>query len=338
MATQTLSGRQNLFDVMKLKAPNGGVLDVANTLSETNDMMKDLSSLPANGGLFHQGVRTTSLPTAVLVDVGGTWGASKGSREPFVEALATIRNRFQSPSDVLKSEGADVSKALVQAENDDHIESIGQSFCNLIVNGPTIPQQNAVVGLMGRAPYNAVDSEYCFDVGGSGINLRSAWLMCPDVNTVHLLYNQNHPTLGVEREEKGETFVPVTIAADGSVTAGRWDIIIEYMLQQGFCIRDYRAVKRVANIPVLITPTADLVTNIIRAKLKHPIKLSKQWFLYCDTEVYTQLVLGVNDASQIQMSDANVYRTKLPMIGDDIIIRRMDALNHAVGAGETEVA
>ena len=32
MATLTLASRQNLFDVQKLKAPNGGAVDVTNTL------------------------------------------------------------------------------------------------------------------------------------------------------------------------------------------------------------------------------------------------------------------------------------------------------------------
>ena len=338
MSLYTLASRNNLFDVMKLKAPNGGVLDVTNTLVETNDIIKDLPSVPSNGGLFHQGIRTTSLPSGTLVDIGGTWGASKGAREPFVENMAIIRSRFQSPKDTLTIENPATSKALVQAENDDHIEGLGQSWMNLLLNGSSVPQQNAVVGLMKRAPWNAHDGIYTFDVGGTGSYLRSCWLMCPDVNTVHLIYNPFHPTLGVEREDKGEVFVPVTIGADGSVTAGRWDIIIEYALIQGICIRDQRAVKRICNIPCASTdsPSAELINQILKAKLKHSVKGGRQWFLYCEAEVYTQLVIGANDKLKVYMSDQNIYQTTLPMIGPDIIIRRLDALTPS-GTGETEV-
>ena len=338
MATHLLEGRGNLFDVQKLKAPNGGAVSVTNTLVERNDLIADLPALPSNGGLFHKGARTTSLPGGTLVDVGGTWGASKSERTPFVEVLATVRSRYQSPKDVLQTEGKEVSQMLISAEKDDHVEGMGQSWCNLVLEGPTTPQQNAISGLMGRAPYTSIDSEFTYDVGGSASNtdLRSAWLMQPGANTVHLIYNPNHPTLGVQMEDKGEVFVPVTITS-GVVTAARWDIVIEFMLQEGLCIRDQRAVKRIANIPAGVSdiPGADLINQVIRASLKHSVGMSKTWFLYCDSDVYTHLVLGANDKLKVFMSDKNIYQTVLPMIGPNVIIRRLDALNHAYGSGET---
>ncbi len=338
MATHLLEGRGNLFDVQKLKAPNGGAVQVTNTLVERNDLIKDLPAIPSNGGLFHKGARTSSLPGGTLTDIGGTWGASKSERTPFVETLATVRSRYQAPKDVLQTEGKEVSQMLISAEKDDHIEGMGQSWVNLLIEGPTTPQQNAITGLMGRAPYTAIDSEFTFDVGGTGDDLRSAWLMQPGVNTVHLIYNPNHPTMGIEMEDKGEVFVPVTISS-GVVTAARWDIVIEFMLQEGLCIRDQRAVKRIANIPAGAsqTPGAALINQVIRASLKHSVGMSKMWFLYCDSDVYTQLVLGANDKLKVFMSDKNIYQTVLPMIGPNVIIRRCDALNHAYGSGESEL-
>lgn len=334
MATHLLEGRGNLFDVQKLKAPDNSAVQVTNTLIETNDLIKDLPALPSNGGLFHQGARVSSLPSGTLVDVGGTWGASKSERTPFVEALATIRSRYQTPKDVLQTEGKEISQMLISEEKKDHIEGMGQSWVNLIMHGSATPQQNSIVGLYNRPPWNAVDSEFTYDVGGSGNDLRSAWLIQPGPTTVHLIYNPNHPTLGVEMDDKGEVFVPVTIS-NGVVTAARWDIVIEFMLQEGICIRDQRAVKRIANVPCGPTdsPGADLINNVIRASLKHNVNASKAWFLYCDADLYTQLVLGANDKLKVFMSDKNIYQTVLPMIGPNVIIRRLDALNYAVGAG-----
>jgi hypothetical protein len=339
MATHLLEGRGNLFDVQKLKAPEGSAVSVTNTLVETNDLIKDLPALPSNGGLFHKGARVSALPSGTLVDVGGTWGASKSERAPFVEALATIRSRYQAPKDVLQTEGREVSQMLVSEEKKGHIEGMGQSWVNLVMRGSTTPQQNSIVGLENRPPYNAVDSEYTFDVGGSGNDLRSAWLIQPGPATVHLIYNPNHPTLGVVMEDKGEVFVPVTIS-NGVVTAARWDIVIEFMLQEGICIRDQRAVKRIANIQCgpTDTPGAGLINNVIRASLKHNVNASKAWFLYCDADLYTQLVLGANDKLKVFMSDKNIYQTVLPMIGTNVIIRRLDALNYAVGSGESEIS
>jgi hypothetical protein len=340
MSTNTLANRQNLYDVQKLKAPNGGAVDITNTLVERNDLIMDLPALPSNGGLFHQGARTSALPEATLTNIGGTWGSTKSERTPFVEALATVRSRFQSPKDVLQSEGAEVSQMLVTEEKSDHMEGMGQSWANLIVQGPATPQQNGIVGLMGRAPYTSIDSEFTYDTGGTGSDLRSAWLMQPGPATVHLVYNPNHPTLGVEMQDKGEVFVQDPTAASLDAAEGRWDIIIEFMLQQGFVIRDQRAVKRIANIPAGATdvPTAELINNVIRAANKHSSTMSKTWFLYCDADVHTQLILDANSKLKVYMSDKNIYQTELPMIGPNIIIRRLDALNHAIGSGESELS
>ena len=194
MTTLNTTGRGNLFDVLKLKAPDGSAISVANTLIEFNDMFNDMPSLPANGGMFVKGARTAALPEATIVDVGGTWGASKSERTPFVEALATVRSRIQIPKDVLQTEGAEVSQALVMEEKSDHIEGMGQGFEKLMlgIGAPTAPNQSSLVGLMDRAPWNAIDSEFCFDVGGTGSDLRSAWLMQPGASSVHLAHNPNH--------------------------------------------------------------------------------------------------------------------------------------------------
>jgi len=40
----------------------------------------------------------------------------------------------------------------------------------------------------------------------------------------------------------------------------------------------------------------------------------------------------------VYKDDTNIYKTKLPMIGDNIIILRMDALNQVIGSGEEPVA
>jgi hypothetical protein len=168
---------------------------------------------------------------------------------------------------------------------------------------------------MGRAPWNAVDSEFCWDVGGTGTDLRSAWLICPGPTRVHLIHNPNHPTAGIEFEDKGES----REVDPNDSTKHRWILTHEYMIQQGLCIRDQRSVKRIANVQCAASDYsgADAINEAIN---------------------YTQLVLATNDKLKVYTSDRNIYQTALPMIGPNIVIRRMDALNHASGSGETVVS
>lgn len=277
MATVHLGSRANLFDLQKLKAPgNKGVLEITNTLVETLDLMKDLVSFPSNGGLFHKGMRISSLPSGSLVNVGGTWGSSKSERTPFVEALATIRDSWECPVDVLQTEGKEVSQALIKDERANHIEGNGQSWCNLILEGPTAPTQNAIVGLMGRAPWNAYDNENTWTVGGTGNDLRSAWLICPGPSRVHLIHNPDHPTLGIEFEDKtGPNGVYKVDPLDA--TKHNWWVVHEYMIQQGICIRDQRSVKRICNIQCGASDYsgADAINAAIKASLKHNLMANK---------------------------------------------------------------
>lgn len=336
MATNTMTANPNLFDVMKFKAPDGGALECARVLDERNDLIKDLPALPSNGGLYHTGLRIANLPNGSLVNVGGSWGSSKSERTPYVESLATIRDSLEIKKDELQTEGKEVSQALVEDEDRNHIEGNGQAWCNLIIQGPSTPNQSGIVGLMGRAPWNALDSEFTYDVGGSGSNLRSAWLIQPGITTVNLRYNPNHPTLGVEYEDKGEVYK----VDQNDTTKHRWYIVHEYMLQEGICIHDQRAVKRIANIPCAITDYSgpDVVKYALAASKKHSTLSTRPWMLYCDADLYIQLVWGANDKLKVYMSDKNIYQTELPMIGPNIIIRRLDALNHASGSGETAVS
>jgi len=336
MSTNTMTGNPNLFDVQKFKAPNGGVILSARVLDERNDLIADSPKLPSNGGLFHTGLMTAALPSGSLVNVGGSWGSSKSERTPFVETLATIRDSLEIKKDELQAEGKEVSQALLDDEDKNHIEGNGQAWANLVIQGPSSPAQKSIVGLMGRAPWNAVDSEFTFNIGGSGNDLRSAWLIQPSVTTFHMIYNPNHPTMGIEYEDKGEVYK----VDQNDTNKHYWWIVHEYMLQMGICIRDQRAVKRLANIPCAITDYSgqDVVKYAIAASKKHSTLANRPWFLYCDADLYIQLVWGTNDKLKVFMSDKNIYQTALPMIGPNIIVRRLDALNHASGSGEAEIS
>jgi len=177
--------------------------------------------------------------------------------------------------------------------------------------------------------------------------------MKPGIDTVHTLYNPNHPTLGIEQTE-----MPINkVTGLGTLSdEHRWDMNVEFRIIKGISIRDMTAVKRLCNIPTDSTdyPGEDVVRAAIRMVTVNATKqpgygqalgtaepdLLNTWMLYCDEQVYTHLILASNDKTFVYKSDENIWRTKLPMIGDNIIVRRMDALNFPTTGttGETVVA
>lgn len=352
MATRSLVTIGNIFDLIKLKLPDGSPIDtILNALAERDDFLALVPAFPANNGLTHHMLRTVSLPEGQLVDIGGSWKASKSQREPYVEALVTIKSTYQAPVDTFTTERPDVGMKLLRAAKTDHVMSLNQAVTKLIFDGPSVPNQSAIVGFKQRDSYATFDNKFCFSVGGDNNDLRSCWLMKPGVDTLHFLYNPNHPTLGVGMEDMGKQLIQ---SLGDSEDEHRWDIFIEFELQKGIAVRDQRALKRICNVPVGVTdlPGADLINQIIEASIINAptggsmevtaegivTELPSPWLLMCDERLYAKLVISANDKLMVYKSDENIYRTKLPMIGDNIIITRMDALNRPLGSGETVVA
>ena len=351
MATLAHASIGNWFDLLKFKLPSGAAINsVVNALAERDDFTRFLPAYPANQGLTHHSLRTISLPTGNLVDIGGSWKVSKSSYEPVVESLMTVKSTYKAPTDTFQSEKEVVGRALLKAEKIAHVMSLSQAVTELMLKGSSVPSQSGVVGLMKRAPYMTYDNKFTFNVGGSGNDLRSCWLMKPGVDTLHFLYNGNHPQLGISQEEKGE------FPEEGLGTSDdehRWNIWIEFMIQKGIFVRDQRALKRICNVPCGVSdlPGADLLNVIIEASIINAptggtmeqtangivTELPSPWLLMCDERLYAKLVIAANNKTMVYTSEKNIYQTKLPMIGDNIIIARMDALNCVIGSGEAAV-
>lgn len=351
MATLSSLTIGSVFDLIKFKLPDGsGLNQIVNGLAERDDFSSLVPAFAANQGLTNHTLRTISLPTGYLVDVGGSWKASKAEREPVIEALCTIKSAYQAPIDTFRYEDPALGKQLLKAEKLAHAMTINQQLTNLIIEGTT-PNQSGLVGLMRRTPYMTYDNRFCFNVGGSGTDLRSCWLMKPGVDTLHMLYNKNHPTLGIEMDDKGEVRID---SLGTSNDEHRYDLCIEFMIQKGINVRDQRALKRICNVPCAVAdlPGADLLNQIIEASIINAptggimqvsaggqvTELPAPWLLMCPERLYAKLVIEANNKVMVFDDDKNIYRTKLPRIGDNIIICRMDALNKSLGSGETAVA
>ncbi len=359
MATLNSVTTGNIFDVLKMKLPNGSAVDsVVNALAERDDFSRFVPAFPANNGLTHHGVRTITLPTGYIVNVGGSWKPSKSIHEPFVEGLMTVRSSYEAPRDTFTQEKKEVGQKLLQANRTAHVMGLNQAVSKAMLGGGddntgTTPnvKQDGIIGLMDRDPYKTYDSKFTFNVGGSGSDLRSCWLIKPGVDTAHTLYNPNHPTLGIEEEYMGIQ------REDGLGTDDdehRYNIVYEYLITKGLAVRDQRAVKRVCNVDCGVTalPGNDLIEQILYASIINAptggsmtqnangvvTELPSNWICLCDEWLYAKLVVEANNKLMVHMSNKNIYKTDLPMIGTNIVIARWDALNKVLGSGEFVVS
>jgi hypothetical protein len=330
MAELEYGNRDNLFNMMKAYGKGGDLLEMAQNLAETLDMVRDMPAYPATGIMEHQGARFVALPTGQVVSVGGGWTAGFADLQPYTEGMMEVHSRYQVPMTALDK--IDNKGEYVGIQESAHEEGLIQGWGNTLIRGDDTQAPERITGLQNRAPWNSLaQTNYVFDVGGSS-NLRSGWLMNPGKYKVHIIYPKNHDSFGIKRTPKGEVFVAAS-STDANASGSRWDHITEFEYIGGINIHDQKCVKRICNIDnTLANMTTTLVRKVIQARLRH--NMPGPWFLYVDYSVYTQLVIMAGEKNNVYFSPNNPYKTNLPMIGADIIVRRMDALETA----ETAVA
>ena len=343
MAELEFGNRDNIFNVMQTFGAGGSHLEMAQTLAEVNDLVRDMPSYPANENMAHADARWDSLPTATFSSLGDAVTASFATFSKYRENLAILRSKYQIPQDVLKAVGSPADMASYR--NDQHrahMEGMTQGLCNSLVRGTSVADPEKLDGILSRAPWNdATKTDYVFDCEGTS-NLRHALMIKPGRTTFHLLHPKYHATKGIEMIDRG--LVPVTVTdfdANGTSTATRFDVMTDFEWWCGWNIKNQKAIKVIANIDITYDNITELlIRKVVEARHRHSLissmpgvvnptmMVESPWHLYCDPYVYTQLITLAMNKGNVRYSSDNPYKVNLPMIGD-IIIRRMDALNYS---------
>lgn len=348
MAELEYGNRDNIFNAMQAFGVDGSHLEMAQNLVEVNDLVKDLPIYPANDNLSHRDARWASLPSASFHSIGDGVAASFGRIESYNEALGILKSRYQCPEDVIKAQGTTEDMARYRSDQERaHEEGMTQGLANALFNGTAAAAPEKLDGLTQRAPWNsASNTTYVFDCNGTGSDLRSAWLIKPGRTSFHLLCPKYHQTKGVTKTDRGLVNVTAT-STDTNATASttRFDVMTDFEWWVGWNIKNQKAIKRIANIEVAYADLNEiLIRKVIEARHIHTVvssmrgavnpdmQVESPWFLYCDPNVYIQLVTLAMGKNNVRYSADNPYKIDLPMIGD-IIIRRCEALN----ANESQV-
>jgi hypothetical protein len=340
MATNTFS-RENLVTAARM-THNNEIIDVAEVLNETNDVIADAHVQRANDITSHVISRRTSLPTPTWNKVGNGWNATTGLANQVREEIGMLKDRYQCPEDVMKLQ-PDKAKFRAQQERP-HVEAIGQEFVNTLMgnwsagtltNAP--PEEFA--GFSARYPSlssaadiasGAANASYVINNGnGTGTDNTSIWFVQWGPGKVYLITPRNSDGTGIKKEDKGL----VLTAGDNVGTLQQnqlWAYITEFSWDVGLCIEDMRCVKRLANIDSVLGETNTLdEDNIIQ--IRNNFKYTTGTiYMYCNEQVYTQLQILAKDKSNVQWTEDNPFGKRM-MYFLDMPIRRCDGITNAEG-------
>lgn len=323
MAVLDQSARYHLAQLGTLDN-NNKVVRMGTVLSEDNPILGDMPIYPGNEKLGYKGTRETSLPTPQIIKVGDGWDASKAEWAAFHETISMFKDRIDIPRDVLRIQPNPARKREIIRGR--HIEGFGQGVANHLIYGTSTatPEKFDGLGIRYKTPdasnpINPTNGQYgVYDMGGSGSDTSSIWLIQWAEDKVCGLSPQNDPQVGLRMTDEGLQYV----TAENSKP--RQDYRDELEWDLGLKVEDYRGVARIRNIESALTAIdADLWKKIVEAR--NNFKGSETVWMYVNGKIFTHLDILTADKQNVKYSDKNPYGKPLLMFRD-IPIRKCDAL------------
>lgn len=323
-----LDSRYNLIDNLKLVKDNK-FIGFAEVMTENNPMIRDFPSLPANGILSNEGSREISLPTPQIIKVGDGHNASTVRWDNYKEDISIFVDRVVIPKHTADLQ-PDFPTFRAKVENR-HGEGFGQGVCNHIIYGTSVASPEKFDGLDVRYsvpdatdPTDPSDSgadSFVFDMGGTGTDTMSIWLIQPGVDKIHLITPINDPRMGLQM-----TASPGLVYATDPITQlERQEHRTELEWKVGLNIVDMRAVARIRNIESAVSNLDPDIFQLIFQAEEEVFKGTEQIFAYVPKRMMTFFHIMAEAKMNVIYDKENLYGISLYRIGK-ILIRPMDAL------------
>lgn len=248
MATLS-SNNPTLADVAARLGPDGKIdPNIVEMLSETNEILEDMTMIEANGFTEHKTTIRSGMPA-------GTWRKLNYGVQPEKSRTVSVKDAMG-----MLETYAEVDKALADlngnsatwrlSEDRAFIEGLNQTQASTLFYGDSSLDPEKYTGLTPR--YSSLSAENginIVDAGGTGSDNASIWLIVWGPNTCHGIYPKGSPA-GLQSRDLGED--TLIDAAGGRYQGYR----THYKWDNGLTLRDWRYVVRIANIDV-----SDLTKN-----------------------------------------------------------------------------
>lgn len=332
MAAANNALNPTLADVIKRTEPgsNGGqgkIATIVEMLSQTNEILQDMTFVEGNLPTGHKTTIRTGLPSA-------TWRMLNYGVQPSKSATAQVTD-----SCGMLEAYAEVDKALVElngntaafrvSEDRAFMEAMNQEMATSLFYGNEKTQPAKFTGLSPR--FNATSKKQTesgwnvLSAGGTTADKQtSLWFVTWGPNIAHGIYPKGSKG-GWQHNDLGEVTLEDANGGrfQGFRTHYKWDI--------GLTVRDWRGIVRVPNIePDKLDPAKAGSIDLIRIMVQAYNRLGNhrkqgRCVIYCNETVGTWLDIQA-------MSKNNVWLGMKEWAGEDVLsfrgipIRRCDAI------------
>ena len=330
--------RPTLLDVARSMDPNGTIADVAEILTQDNEILDDIIWKEGNLPTGHQMTVRTSLVTPSFRLLNGGVVPTKATNGQFTDSCAIMEARSHVDTNVAKING---NEAAFRADQDRaFIAGFGQTLADTLIYGDSSITPEQFNGLATR--YFSLGTTYptytqLIDAGGTGADNTSIWLVGWAPNTVYGIYPKGS-TAGFQKEDRGIQ----DLLVDTSTGAYMRAYVTWFQWMCGLAVQDYRYVVRICNIDVsnLLTTSdgsdtsANILKYMVQALALIPTQGNPNLVFYMNRTVQSMLAMKLLSKGNVWMSmeeikNTPVFRPRKTLSFQGVPCRRIDRITSA---------
>jgi hypothetical protein len=265
------SGVTTLMDVLTELDPSGKQLDIAEVLTQQNEVLKDMHWEEGNAPTGHKDAMRTALPTPSFRALNAGVPLTKAG-STVVEETCSLLEDFSQVDRELAIMSGDVNRYRLRQANP-HIVGMSHKQAQTLFYGNALSNPLEYTGfanrLNGLSTTTNKANANVISAGGSGGSLRSIWVVNWGPDSVFGIYPKNTKG-GLMHEDAtnaagsggdGAPAAAVLQDANGLNYMGYRD---HWLWRCGLFVKDWRYVARVANIDL----TTLTLTGASGAKLQ----------------------------------------------------------------------
>lgn len=248
------SGVTTLMDVLTELDPGGKQLDIAEVLTQQNEVLKDMHWEEGNAPTGHKDAMRTALPTPSFRAINAGVPLTKAGSTVVEETCALLEDFSQVDRELAIMSG-DINRFRLRQANP-HIIGMGHKMAQTLFYGNALTNPLEYTGFANRlnglsSTTNKANANV-INAGGVGANLRSIWVIGWSPDTVFGIYPKNTKG-GLLHEDAtnavagGDGLPGATVLQDasGNNYMGYRD---HWLWRCGLFVKDWRYVVRIANI------------------------------------------------------------------------------------------
>lgn len=233
-----------LKDLAGVTDPNGQIATVVELLTQTNEMLGDMTWVEGNLPTGNVTTVRTGLPPVTWRKLYGGVAAGKSTVTKVTDTCGMLEAYAEVDCALAQLNGN--TAAFRMQEEMAQLQSMNQEIQRVLIYGNEGTQPEAFTGIMPR--YNlstAPNGQNVILADGAGTDNASILLVYWHPTTVHGIIPKGS-VAGMQRQDKGQVTLE---SANGDGTGGRMEAYrTHYRWDAGFTVRDWRSVVRIANI------------------------------------------------------------------------------------------